>query len=251
MRMFSRDAASKKIEFYPNYEGVPTFSEPPQPAVYANMPEWYKEMPRYKHGQTSFDIQNGENNLTIRHCMPFLEGFTSGYVVTLFRSIQVKIVDGRHVITWISQGSDMPEGVRLRPQYEELAENRPFPAVEGYERAEFNWMPYWSVRTPPGYSCVFTHPINRIDLPFYTLGGIVDTDKWGDAGNHPFLFKKGWEGVIEKGTPIFQIIPFKRDNWQKVDLLQESKEYNRKLVMRDSVLKDWYKKNAWTGKKYR
>jgi hypothetical protein len=28
------------------------------------------------------------------------------------------------------------------------------------------------------------------------------------------VIQKGFEGIIEKGTPMFQIIPFKRDEWK-------------------------------------
>lgn len=243
--------SSKVIEFYPNFEGVERFSEPPTPAIHANIPQWFKEASRYKNNDEKFDVYDGENNLTIRHCIPLLEGFTSGYVMTLYRDVLVKYVNGRHVVTWINQGSEMPPAIKLRPQYEEKPENKSFPQMEGYEKAEFNWMPYWSIKTPPGYSCLFTHPINRIDLPFYTLGGVMDTDKWGDAGNHPFLLKKRWEGVIEKGTPMFQFIPFKRDDWEKSVRNDMTAEYSKKLALRDSVLRGFYKKNSWSTKKYR
>jgi hypothetical protein len=112
-------------------------------------------------------------------------------------------------------------------------------------------MPAWCIKTPKGYSSVFTHPINRPDLPFYTLGGVIDTDKWGEAGSHPFLLKKGWEGIIPAGTPIIQIIPFKREGWvNKVNRLM-SGEYIKKIFLRDRYLKDFYKIFAWSSKSYK
>jgi hypothetical protein len=112
-------------------------------------------------------------------------------------------------------------------------------------------VPAWSIKTPNGYSSLFTHPINRIDLPFYTLGGIVDTDKWGEAGNHPFVFKNGWEGIIPKGTPYAQIIPFKRDNWESIIKPELHGYHEKNIRKRDSILRGWYKKNAWSTKRYR
>ena len=91
-----------------------------------------------------------------------------------------------------------------------------------------------------------------MDLPFYTLGGVLDTDKWGEAGNHPFLLKKGFEGIIPKGTPIVQVIPFKRENWKaKVTTNSKDNLYIKKLRQKDSVFKGWYKKFAWSNKSYR
>jgi hypothetical protein len=112
-------------------------------------------------------------------------------------------------------------------------------------------MPSWSIKTPKGYSSIFTHPINRVDLPFYTLGGVVDTDGWGDAGSHPFLLKKGWEGIIEKGTPIIQVIPFKRENWLSDIDNTMTKEYDKQIGKRDSYLKDYYKNFIWSSKSYK
>ena len=61
----------------------------------------------------------------------------------------------------------------------------------------------------------FTHPVNRFDLPFTTLSGLVDCDRYTDTWIH---FPAHWhntrfQGVLPKGTPIAQCIPVKRENW--------------------------------------
>ena len=57
--------------------------------------------------------------------------------------------------------------------------------------------------------------MNRFDLPFYTMSGIVESDIWGLPVFTAFFLQKDFIGVIPKGTPIFQIIPFKRDDWER------------------------------------
>jgi hypothetical protein len=74
----------------------------------------------------------------------------------------------------------------------------------------------WAIKTPPGYSCLFIQPSMRDDLPFKVVPGVVDTDKFPSPVNFPVFFKKGFTGMIEMGTPIVQIIPFKREEWQSV-----------------------------------
>jgi len=236
------------LQFYPVTEDTLSWSEPPQPGIRSNIPNWLRKTPKYRYGQTKF-VFEGESNLSIRNCIPFLESFTTGYVMTLPCDIQVRTLeDGSPRITW--GGSNFPNApVTSRPfdevQYPQV------PLMEGFDRLQFNWMPQWSVKTKKGYSCLFIHPINRVDLPFYTLGGVVDTDRWGEAGNHPFLLKKGWEGIIEKGTPVVQIIPFKRESW-KSELKQALfPEYLKKIRERDRTLIGWYKKNAWATKSYK
>jgi hypothetical protein len=141
--------------------------------------------------------------------------------------------------------------VPVVPVTERPKQGTHLPDIEGYEPLGFNWMPSWSVITPPGYSCHFIHPINRIDLPFYTLGGVIDTDKWGEAGSHPFYIKNGFEGIIPKGTPFVQIIPFKRDDWKSQINDDMNGRHVKKVQERDSVLIGWYKKFAWGNKSYR
>jgi len=62
---------------------------------------------------------------------------------------------------------------------------------------------------------LFTHPFNRFDLPFTTLTGLVDCDRYHDNWIH---FPAHWHdidfsGVLPKGTPVAQCVPVRRDNW--------------------------------------
>jgi hypothetical protein len=141
--------------------------------------------------------------------------------------------------------------VTYRGKKEDQKQDCGWENLEGYDNLEFNWFPNWCIQTPKGYSSIFMHPINRIDLPFYTLGGVIDTDKWGEAGNHPFLLKKNWEGIIPKNTPIIQVIPFKRENWNSEVDNNMMPEYLKQLNRRDSYLKDYYKKFGWSSKNYK
>jgi hypothetical protein len=69
-------------------------------------------------------------------------------------------------------------------------------------------------------------------------------------GNLPFFLKEGFEGIIPKGTPIAQIIPFKRESWnlqKDAALVNESRLNSRNS---DSVIFGWYKKTIWKKKSY-
>ncbi len=131
--------------------------------------------------------------------------------------------------------------------------NNGIPHYSGFDPLFFAWKSHWGVKTPKGYSAIFTHPINRFDLPFITTTGIMDTDKWGIWGNQPFSLKSGWEGVIPAGTPIIQIIPFKRENWKseidKTGLL--TKWANIENTKRQSKFRGYYKNNFWQKKSFK
>jgi hypothetical protein len=57
--------------------------------------------------------------------------------------------------------------------------------------------------------------VNRPDLPFTTLTGLVDSDTFHFS---PVHFPARWHdleftGVLPKGTPVAQCIPVKRETW--------------------------------------
>jgi hypothetical protein len=120
----------------------------------------------------------------------------------------------------------------------------------GYERNPYKFENKWVMETPPGYSCLITHPLNRFDLPFFTMSGIVDTDQYNFLPvNLPFFLKEGFEGIIPKGTPIAQVIPFKREPWhsEKEDLNPLTKYQINNLK---SVVQRSYKNRFWSKKTY-
>ena len=106
----------------------------------------------------------------------------------------------------------------LDPQHQNfLLDREPLPQFvepEGYHAKHFAWWADWCVELPEGYSALYTHPLNRFELPFMTTSGIVDNDKDRLPGTMPFFFLKGISGILPAGTPYAQIIPFKREHWQ-------------------------------------
>ncbi|MBS0528301.1 MAG: hypothetical protein JSS22_02765, partial [Proteobacteria bacterium] len=73
----------------------------------------------------------------------------------------------------------------------------------------------WTIEAPEGYSVLFTHPLNRFDLPFTALTGLVDCDRYVDNWIH---FPAHWHdmnfsGVLPKGTPVAQCFAVKREDW--------------------------------------
>ena len=226
---------------------VAKFVKPPVPASEANIPDWYRSIPKYAHNGTEFLNYGGnQNNLTVKSCLPIVDTFTAGYIVSLPFDLQIKRdPNGNAIITWAFTVSGIHEPINRQD-----FSNCGWKSLDGYDELQFNWMPYWCIKTPKGYSSQIIHPTNRIDLPFYTLGGVVDTDGWGEVGNHPFLLKKNCEGILPSGTPIMQIIPFKRENWSaKVDV--DNEDYLIKIGQRDSKLKDYYKTTHWNKKSYK
>jgi hypothetical protein len=97
---------------------------------------------------------------------------------------------------------------------------------------------FWTIELPPGYSLFVTHPVNRQDLPFHTLTGLVDADRF----KHNFIhFPAQWRdpnfsGMLPKGTPVAQCLPFKRDVWDAQFEVIEGDAAERQLELTSAIV---------------
>ena len=122
----------------------------------------------------------------------------------------------------------------------------------GNEFSYPKWNNTWGITTPPGYSCLFISPLHR-ETPIIALPGIVDTDTYSAPVNFPFVLRDPkMDGLIPAGTPIIQVIPFKRDSWsmeigKEEDLVVQAKTTNKLR----SVFFDSYKRQFRQQKDYK
>jgi hypothetical protein len=198
-------------------------------------PEWYKKIPR--KAKDSKGVELG----TVKTCIPFLDALTTGYHIVLDQDIFVDTSnDGMNPTIRYNIADSI--GVR------EPVQTHPMPSPHGYVDEHYVWKTKVGWKLPEGYSAVYCHPLNRFDLPFWTVSGIVDADAGISRGNIPFYLKEGFSGVIKKGTPILQIIPFKREDWvskHNQEIFHETQSQS------DRGPHDWYRKWGWKKKSYK
>jgi len=207
------------------------------------IPQWYKDIKPYGYSKVEFAGPTGnELKRNIKNCVPFLDAMTSGYMITSIVDIYVESApENTKLVKWTSP---------LEPVSDRDENTNPLPIGTEFAKNHFVWRNKTVLKTPPGYSSILTHPFNRFDLPFLTLSGIVDTDSIMHNGNVPFFIKKDFEGVIPAGTPIIQVIPFKREPW----VLEENKELlkdNERISWNvTSSFFNYYRNNMWHKKDY-
>jgi hypothetical protein len=198
-------------------------------------------MPQWKYG-----VMKVAPNMasTAKMCPPFLDALTSGYVITTSCDLLVAQTDGGPTITW-KYAEEFPP-VENREDF--------LPGMStplGCDDHHFIWRLPTVFKVPSKYSILFTHPINRHDLPFITLSAVIDGGFTIVPGAQvPFFLKSGFTGIIPKGTPIAQLIPFRRENWvlQQIKGLIKEASINQKLG--NSVIRGWYKSTHWKRKSY-
>lgn len=205
-----------------------------------DIPEWWKEGDLWTNGKIS--VENYSANPAMKACIPFLEPLRSGYLIKLWTDILVKQNEGFPQISWVSP----IDPIEIRDK----DKNPTVPIPAGCYDEHMIWKLPFYIKTPKGYSSLITHPFNRHDLPFVSLTGIVDTDNALYPGSYPFFIKKGFEGKISKGTPIAQILPFRRDDWvsqRSINIIQEGELLRKKS---QSIFSGYYKKYIWKKKQY-
>lgn len=208
----------------------------------SKVPEWYRETPLHVDGAKDFSIAKG--NMTLKGCSPFMDSFTTGYIATLWQSVEVTTrEDGNKDLSWPI--SEYPVA-----KVREVGGNHRLPVPPGHSEQHFAWTTPFAIKTPRGYSAMITHPLNRFDLPFTTLSGVVDSDSVVGPGSLPFFLHQDFEGIIEAGTPIFQLIPFKRDNWTSVTDEETHVEGDKARHQSMAFVPGFYKKNKWIKKRY-
>jgi hypothetical protein len=175
--------------------------------------------------------------VTVKKCPPFVDAMTGGYLIPIIADVQFSM---------------KPDGLEF---------SSTLPIVEHHDPRQLagsslqrmvivKFVNPWIVKTPPGYSCLFIAPLNRFELPFQPLSGIVETDTFYHEVNFPAisLLAPGQSTMVRKGTPLVQVIPFKRDNWTSREATADMQLRGQWDAMGDRVGR--YKANNWERKSY-
>lgn len=193
--------------------------DPPPYRAAAAVPDWLKNMP------PEVEIPGGKLN-TAKVCMPFVDAMSSGYFIPLRATIRFSMREG--------QALDYDH-----PDFLEHGKAVTYQPAPGYRGAPFErtlvvkFINHWIIKTPPGYSTLILPLLNQQTMPFQILSGVVDTDTYYRPIYLPALclMAAGTQCVLERGAPLVQVIPFRREAWRSecgpVDPAASEKAENR------------------------
>jgi hypothetical protein len=216
------------------------------------VPIWFSTLPEFYGDHQKLR----PNNSTIKQSLPLQDAFTTGFIFvtpydmeimnpgTTLPDVMVNDpnlkVEKVHTIAHTYGGP--PIANKIPNDFAHSA-----PAPEGYTKADWQWNTGFDLATPEGYSFIYTHPLNRYELPFITSSGIFDGDKFGKMEGINFFVRNGWYGIIPKGTPYLQVIPFKREDWVLEPIAKDENKYKSAEHL---VSTSWYKDTAWSPKSF-
>lgn len=235
-----------KIEFIARDKYWSEIQPYPKPAR-SVMPEWYSEAPLYYSFGSKDDrlkMTDEGKNMTFKKCIPLIDGLKSGYIVELRKDLIVQDnQDGQFDIQWNSD--DLV--ITVHNSASNLVE-----APYGYNTQVINYIWNTIIKTPKGYSCLITHPLGFNDTALRMIPAVVDSDKEVLNFHLPMWIKKDFIGIIKKGTPIAQIIPFKRDNWTAKNSFLKEGEYE---VLAENgfnaTMQNHYRDTSWSKKRFK
>ena len=211
----------------------------PKPAINF-LPEWYKKINSYVNNEKKPD-GNGKTTATVKKCIPVFDALTAGYLIFSYTDLYVSKKEGQLWYEWPS--TDILT-------FHTGLETKDYPLSNGMNFPK--WVNPWSIKTAPGYSCLFVNPFHR-ESNFTILPGVVDTDVYTAPVNFPFVMNDTeWEGLIPAGTPIAQVIPFKRDSFKMIlgNEYDMQKSQNTINKVRTRFF-DSYKNKFWHRKEYK
>ena len=237
----------------------PGLDENPKSSKYF-VPKEYKQHPTL--------FSDDMRMATVKKCMPFLDAMTSGYIIPFYQ-------DSILTFTKKYRGPDHPPGdtVEMSGDIDVAAAvsststlgqykfHQPWQIPKNYQdkpRLGGKFGNKWFIKTPPGYSCLFIHPMNQPKTDYEVVSGVVDTDVYDLPILFPYLIKKqfatpkklattGTQIKFQKGNPMVQVIPFKRESWTSWSGIENDFQ---KSTQGFGIIIDMYKKTFWQKKKY-
>jgi len=240
------------LKFNPTSEAASFLVPPPLPAKHYS-PEWYSSLSAFHEGKWSIERENPEDpyghaNRTVKMCTPFADALQAGYIQEAWQDIYIEFDEEN--INNPNYVLPMPE-----PPMISYRDHASLPVGDEFYPVEFVFHPPWSPQTPKGWSTLYTAPSNRPDLPIWFPSAIVDTDRFThscERSNIPFYVKKGFgNGIIPKGTPLYQMIPIKRESWKSSGEKFDSVKQKQVCLEPRKTFWSGYKKIFWERKNYK
>jgi hypothetical protein len=200
------------------------------------LPAWLRRLP----GVDTERLSPTNDAITVKRCMPFLDALSTGWILPLAATVRLEISDDGRTV---NAGWDFDREMVSTHASFQIAGNPYEP------RPPMKFHNHWTIRTPPGWSCLFVAPLNRPDDLVEIFSGVVDTDTYTAPVHLPFI-ATGPDGlhVLPKGRPLVQVVPFRRASTElpaSIGPETPDERETRHRVFRNTKAGDgWYRRTA-------
>ena len=193
-----------KIEWWTVLEGLENVI-PIQTAGHF-IPNWWQKTPHWQ----SAEIEEGNktNNIhnkgTVRRCPAIPEFMGMGFVVPLWCDVEVNIYENGE-FSWHTPAKEFHFDTHGSTQFADWVPRHAKPTIILKPSCP------WRVKTPPGISLLQLPMFYEFNPNFTVAPGVI----WGDIHheiNQQMLFHKIGKIKIQRGTPLAQYIPVRRED---------------------------------------
>jgi len=226
----------------------------PEPvSCYKEFPEWFAKTDKSHSSKCPFSFLYSNKlvkDTTIKKCPGVTDFLKTGYVIKNWTNILVRSEppSGSLYFDWEHSYDGLVDyGFHPPDEYAGMSLNE-LPNYGGFHKISSPWF----IKTSPGISCYYTHPVWTRDKRFTTVSSIVHTDispiavKWFFEWNFNLERTMNLGEIdndiqfIRKNTPLIMIFPFVRNTFKMNVNYIESEKYESEKEM--SLLKthDWF-----------
>jgi len=188
-------------------------------------PEWWKKM-------KINEIVRGDKQQTIRACPAMQDWLTMGYYLISEQDILIQIGSDTHdesakrSAAWSHVDPKIGSSSHPDTQFGNAFEPEKGDGIP--VKDAFKFRNPWNIKTPEGYSTLYLDPFLHQNNFFSVWPGIIDTDKFNlNMDNAQIIFypKVSHSFIIKKGTPLVQVIPFRREEWSSSLQIKKPKTF--------------------------
>lgn len=174
-------------------------------------PDWWKQM------KTHQDVR-GVKTQTLRSCPAMDDWLKSGYYILANRDINVRFVTGHDDTEGMECYVEGDDFATASPSHPSMQFEHSFAYFDdgGPVKDAFKLRLGWNITLPAGYSAMYLDPFLFQNRNFGVWQGIIDADTFTtntDTTQCILYAKSRKDFTIKKGTPIVQVLPYKREEW--------------------------------------
>lgn len=221
------------------------------------MPSWFKNTENITKSKCPFAFLPNldvKAKVNIKNCPAMFDYLSTGYVIRAWDNFIVRNIDGKLYVNWekyIVHAEPSREVFTTHYTKDQMSGmcGKDEPLYGGFHKM----LTPWFVKTPPGVSLYITNPSQYRDKRFTSVDGVIHPEEkpitlqWFFEWNKELPLNVSEEyfdvktQVIKKGTPLFVVIPFKRDTYKsKVEYLSEENIFKDCQQATVRYTHDWF-----------
>lgn len=220
------------ITFVPSLSGLTNIKECIPTPSSKFIPEWWKTT-KYKPLEMSTTNHYQGN---IKNCPSFAEWFSLGYVVPMWTDSFISYDQETKI--WNVRTRDNRLSWGAQPQETNFLNDMPYSYMGVDSVFAFKAISPWKIITKPGYSILVFPLFFHFNSEYSVVPGVVDTDIHHVVNPDIIYHTINKEIFIERGTPLFQVVPFKRETetHQVLEIVDLPKSMFKRLAANDAQI---------------